>query len=680
MGRAGHDIPLGVKLRPPPPREQWLGRDRLLGILAAARARLVLVAAPTGFGKTILAAQWLARQAGTHHCAWVSLDRGDNDPVRLWWHVVCALKQACPDLGDTDKLRPPSSPALDLAGQVIPALVRQLAALITPVVLVLDDYHLIRNPGCHEQIAFLLAHLPPSVQVVLIARADPPLPLAGPRAAGEMAEIRARELRFTPADTAALVRASTGVTLTHGDAATLTGWADGWPAAICLAAMTLRGNASPAAFIGQLARSNRHAADVLAEEFLIRQEPEVRWFLRRTSVLEHFTAPLCDVVAQMTGSVRIIADLARDNPFLMPLDDERRWYAYHPLFASLLRSRLAVAEPGVAAALHRRASRWHAGRGSARTAINHAIAAGDTEAVVDLIARFWRVFARVGRIATVRAWLGSLGDERIAADPVAAHCAAWAAAVSGDLASARRWLRSIDTARFEGPLPDGMRSLGFSAAMLRAAYGFDGLRVMRRSAVTAAKLDDDPRSPWYAPARAALGVSLYLSGDAVAAATALDEAIASETDPPTRVIALAVAALVALERDRFPQAHEFARAAGQVMDTAGLADSPPGALAWAAIAAVHSTQGRLAEAQAEFEHALASRRLSPDISPWPTVVILLGFAALLLDLGDPDAAHGLLAEATMVTTALPGGAEALRPRLNRLDRRLRGLSSGIFRR
>jgi LuxR family maltose regulon positive regulatory protein len=361
----------------------------------------------------------------------------------------------------------------------------------------------------------------------------------------------------------------------------------------------------------------------------------------------------------------------------VPLDGERQWHAYHPLFASLMRSRLAAAGPGAAAALHRRASRWHAGRGSARTAISHAMAAGDTEAVVALVARFWGVFAGVGRIASVRAWLGSLGDERIGADPVAAHCAAWAAAIAGDISSARRWLKSMESARYDGPLPDGMRSLEFSAAMLRAAYGFDGLGVMRRSAVAAARLDDDPQSPWYAHARSALGTSLYLSGDVAAAARALDEAIASQTDPSARVVCLAIAALAALEQDRLPQAHVFAHAAGQAMGAAGLADSPPGALGLAAIAAVHGRQGKVAQARAGFERALRSRRLSPPANPWLTVVILLSFAALQIDAGDPDAARALLARVAVVTAALPGGAEAMQSRLDGLERRLACLSPGI---
>jgi LuxR family maltose regulon positive regulatory protein len=259
--------------------------------------------------------------------------------------------------------------------------VRELATLTAPAVLVLDDYHLIKNRACHDQVGFVLARLPPSVQVILVTRADPWLLLARLRAAGEVAEIRARELRFTSDEAAALLQAYGAVTLTHRDAATLTRWADGWPAAIGLAAVTLRDDPSPAAFIAGVARGNRYPADVLAEEFLIRQTPEVQSFLRRTSILGCFTSSLCDEVTQLGGSARIIADLERDSPFLLPLDNERQWYAYHPLFASLLRGRLALAEPGVAPALYLRASRWYNGQGLARMAISHAMSAGDTEAV-----------------------------------------------------------------------------------------------------------------------------------------------------------------------------------------------------------------------------------------------------------------------------------------------------------
>jgi tetratricopeptide (TPR) repeat protein len=211
----------------------------------------------------------------------------------------------------------------------------------------------------------------------------------------------------------------------------------------------------------------------------------------------------------------------------------------------------------------------------------------------------------------------------------------------------------MEAGRLEGPLPDGMPSLEFSAALLRAD-GFEGLRVMRESAAAAAKLDDDPGSPWYAPARAALGVSLYLSGDAPAAAVALEQAVSSQAaDPPTRMFCLTVAALVAAEQGGLPQAVEFARAAREIMESAGLTDTAHGSLVWTASAVIHSGQGRPAQAQAELERALRARQQASGITTWPALAILLRLTALLLDLGDPPAARELIAQATAVMHALP---------------------------
>ena len=230
----------------------------------------------------------------------------------------------------------------------------------------LDDYHEIKNGSCHDQVAFLLHHLPPSAQIVLITRADPPLPLGRLRAGGEMVEIRQRELRFTPADTAALVHAVAGIQLTEPDLADLVARTEGWPTGVYLAVLSLRGHPSPGAFVRRFAGENRFAVDFLAEEVLSRQPGEIQQFLMRTSILDRFCAPLCDAVTGSAGAADIIAILDRENLFLVPLDDNRQWYRYHHLFAQLLRSQLARTEPGVAAALHERASAWHRGRGRSR--------------------------------------------------------------------------------------------------------------------------------------------------------------------------------------------------------------------------------------------------------------------------------------------------------------------------
>ena len=225
-----------------------------------------------GFGKTTLVAQWRASAIEHRAFAWVSLDRGDDDPGRLWWHIVHSLQRACPEIGGEEILRELRAQIPEVAGTVLPLLANELAALPTPVVLVLDDYHVIKERRCHDQIAFLLLHLPPSAQIVLITRADPPLPLARLRAAGEMIEIRARELRFTPEEAAALVRRCRRTSeLSEPDLADLMERTEGWPAGVYLAALSLRGHPSPHAFVRQFTGDNRFIVDFLAEEVLSRQ-------------------------------------------------------------------------------------------------------------------------------------------------------------------------------------------------------------------------------------------------------------------------------------------------------------------------------------------------------------------------------------------------------------------------
>ncbi len=665
---AGFRVLLETKLHPPGPRPEWVERRELLRFLSGTSAKLILVDAPAGFGKTTLVAQWCASSGARRPSAWITLDRGDNDPVRLWRHVVTALQRACPELATEDILPPRRLQPPDLLSRLLPVLVNELAALRAPVVLVLDDYHVIKERGCHEQIEFLLLHLPPPVQLVLITRADPPLPLARLRAAGDMAEIRMGELRFIPAEAAAVMRAVAAVELSEPDLADLIERTEGWPAGIHLTALSVRGSPSPGAFIREFSGKNRFIVDFLSEEVMNRQPPRVRQFMLRTSILDRFTAPLCDAVVGISNAADVIDVLERENLFLVSLDDNRVWFRYHHLFAEMLRSQLAQTEPGIVPELHERASAWHRLRGSVEEAIGHAFSAGD--AAVDLIARHWYGFVDAGRLATVRAWIRSIGDDRIHDDPVAAHTAAWVAALSGDRDSVRRWLAVMAAGHHEGPLPDGMRSLKSSAALLRGTFGFDGIRVMRESAAAAAELETDPASPWYALARAALSFSAYLSGMPEAAAT-LEQAVPSETTfLLVRMVALAIASMVAADGGRLSQAEELASAARQVAAECGASESPQGAMVHMAIGAVRAQQGRLEEARGELERALRSRRPWFGMSPWPTLDTLLRLAPVLVDMGDRAGAAVLLAEARDVLSSLPDGAGAQLARLKRIERRL----------
>jgi len=668
-----------TKLYAPTPRHQWVQREDLVSYLAErSSSRLVLVDAPAGFGKTIAVAQWAASMIEDRPFAWVSLDRGDDDPARLWLHVVSALQRACPQFGGEDILRALHSPIPDMLGTVLPRLTNKLAELPAPVVVVLDDYHVISDHSCHDQVGFLLAHLPAGVQLVLVTRADPPLPLARLRAAGELAEVRAHELRFTTAQAAALVRTVGAVDLLEPDLADLVERTEGWPAGVYLAALSLRGHSSPSAFVRQFTGDNRLIVDFLTEEVLSRQPAEIRQFLTRIAILDRFCAPLCDAVTGSTRAAEFIEIIERDNLFLVPLDDHRGWYRFHHLFAQVLLGQLAGTEPAVVPALHRRASAWHRQSGSVEEAIDHAMAAGDVAAAVDLIAEYWPAYMDIGRIGTVRGWLRWLGDNQAGADPVVAHCAAWCAALTGDSQSVRRWLPSLESADDSGSLPDGIRSPRSSAALLRGCFGFDGIETMRASARTAAELESDPKSPWYALARTALGSALYLSGEPDAAAAPLTEALASAAAiSAARVAALALLAVVWVEQGQAGQAQELVRTARQLVGDGDLAETQQGSSVRTATGALYAAQGRAREARTEFEHALRIRRRWLGITPWPVFDSMIRLAAVLADLGERPAAAALAGEARHLLTACPGGAQAQWDRLHRLERQLTRPRPGV---
>ena len=648
-------------------------RPELIKCLADAEVRLTLVAAPPGFGKTTLVAQWRCSPLNHKPFAWVSLDAADNDPVRLWCHVISSLHLACPQF-DSDKiLALLRGQAPDFAGTVLPVLVNELASLPQRVVLVLDDYHLIRKPDCHGQVALLLGHLPPRVQVVIATRTDPPLPLARMRAVGEMVEFRARELRFDAQQAAELIHSVVTAELTDRDLAYLVERTEGWPAGLYLAALSMRVESSPAAFVRQFFGGNRFIADYLVEDVLNRQPGDIRRFLTRTSILGRFCAPLCDAVTGSADAAAIIDVLERENLFVVPLDEYRRWFRYHHLFAQVLRGELARTEPGLVPSLHARASAWHRASGTTDEAVTHALAAGDVDAATDLIAQNFHAYNDSGRGATVRHWLRKLGDDRIATSPLAAHCAAWTEVLSGGHRVVQRCLPVIEAAGDDGPLPDGMRSFASSAAILRTICGFDGLGPMRAAGLRAVRLETAADSRWYSAARGALSMALYWTGESEAATVHAQEArLNPEALAPFRLVPTAVLTWLAVDSGRLEQADELAREAWELgtNPSLGLGGTARSSFAYLAVGAIHAAQGRLREARGELERALEIRRKSPGISPWPRLEALLRLAPVLAGLGDRAGATALVGEARQVLYSLPDGADAQRARLARLERRL----------
>ncbi len=594
---------------------------------------------------------------------------------RCGTYVVHALERAAPEFDGGNTLRALRVRQPDFTGAVLPVLVNELARLSHPVVLVLDDYEVITEGSCHQQLASLLPNLPPSAQIVVVTRTIPALPLARLRATGQLAEFGERQLRFRPADAAALLQAVSGLRLPEPELADLMERTEGWPAGLYLAALSLRTHPAPSAFIRQFTGDNRFIVDLLADEVLSRQPAEVREFLLRTGILGRFCAPLCDAVTGSGNAAQIIEILERENLFIVPLDDTRQWFRYHHLFAQVLRSELARTEPHSLATLHARASAWHRQSGSPDDAIGHALAARDLDGAVEVIASRWYSYADSGRMATVARWIGSLGDGDIAANPLAAHCAAWLAALSAEPESLRRWLPVIDAGQSAEPLPDGMQSLRSSAALLRATFGFGGLGDMAAAAAAAVRLEPDPDSPWHALALASHAAALYFTGDLKAAASRAQDALLSKSSfALVRMLALTVASLAEIEEGHLGRAAELAEAARAIAvdPDLGLAGSPQSSIAHTAAGAVYAAAGRPQDARDELGGALLIRRGWSGISPWYTTEILLRLAPVLLDLGDREGANAHLDEARRLLRSSPDGAGPMLARLQQLEPRITG--------
>jgi len=371
------DILLATKLRVPRSRPDILVRPRLLDRVEEAAAReLLLVSAPAGFGKSTLLAEWA--RATNRPVGWVSLDSDDNDQVRLWRYLLAAVEQVHPGLQERvlPLLDTPDQPTPEA---VVTAIVNELTASPSEFAVVLDDYHVIESPPLQTSIAFLLERLPPGMHVVIAGGSDPPLPLGRMRGRGQLAEVRAEDLRFTREEAVALLREIWGLELPEQSVAVLEERTEGWVTGLQLAALSLRAGSDPADLIRGFSGGHRYVLDYLTGEVLERQPADVRRFLLDTSILERLSGPLCDAVTGCSDGQQMLEGLERANLFLVALDEQRRWYRYHRLFADLLRVRLQRQEGGAerVAELHRSAAAWCVDRGLIDDAVRHAMAAGE---------------------------------------------------------------------------------------------------------------------------------------------------------------------------------------------------------------------------------------------------------------------------------------------------------------
>ena len=449
------DVLLATKLNVPGLRPDLVPRPRLAQRLDEGGGRgLVLVCAPAGYGKTVLLAEWVRR--GRHRVAWLSLDAGDNDPARFWRHMVAALDRVRP--GISERMAPLLGPPAPSSFQgLVTALINDLAGEEEEeTLLVLDDYHVISSEPVHDSLGFLLEHRPPGLVLALTSRSDPPLALARLRARGELTELRAAELRFTPGEAAALLQqvaaapgeAQPGAPLPYAVAAALAARTEGWAAGLQLAGLSLRGRSDVDGFVAAFTGSHRYVLDYLAEEVLEHQNEQVRTFLLETSVLERLSGELCDAVTGRPGSQALLEQVERAGLFVVALDEVRGWWRYHHLFADLLRARLAAEQPGRVAGLHRNAAAWYAEHGLADDAIRHAVAAGEMTWAARLIEQhFDELFYLRGEGATVQRGLSALPDDLVRSRPrLLLAQAQLAAATSGRVEAAEALLDAAERA------------------------------------------------------------------------------------------------------------------------------------------------------------------------------------------------------------------------------------------
>jgi LuxR family maltose regulon positive regulatory protein len=414
------DSLVSTKLRFSQARPKLVARPRLIAKLKREPGRkLTLLSAPAGFGKTTLLLEWLRVLADSEgSVAWLSLDEGDNDPVRFLSYLIAALRRSVGEgfgEGILAALRSPEPPRMEA---VLGAFVNELADLPGEVAVVLDDYHLIDTEGVHGMVSFLLERLPENVHLVISGRVDPPLPLARLRARGQMSELHAADLRFTPEEAAAFLGDVMGLNLSAGDVTALEQVTEGWIAALQLAALSMRERKDVSGFIRSFSGSHRGVFDFLAEEVLQRQTERVQTFLLETSILERLSGPLCDALTGRNDGQRTLERLERENLLVVPLDDDRVWYRYHHLFAEFLRGRLERESPERAGELHLRASEWYEENALAAEAVDHALSAGDHERAARLMeSSIGQTWYR-GEVVTLLGWLTRLPKEAMLRRPL----------------------------------------------------------------------------------------------------------------------------------------------------------------------------------------------------------------------------------------------------------------------
>ena len=546
---------LSTKLFIPSTRPELVSRPHLIARLNEALHHMpgmTLISAPAGFGKTTLVSEWLANCK--RPAAWVSLDEGDNDPARFLTYLVSALQTVVPNIGEevAVRLRAPQPPPFE---SILTTLLNEIADSPHQFILVLDDYQMIDAKPVDNALPFLLEHLPPQMHLVITTREDPDLPLARLRARAQLTELRVTDLRFTPLEATEFLNRVMGLTLSEEDIAALEARTEGWIAGLQLAAISMQGHEDSASFIKSFTGSHRFVMDYLVEEVLQQQSESVQTFLLRTSILDRLCGPLCDAVLldPAAAGQKTLEYLERANLFLIPMDNERRWYRYHHLFAELLRQRLPQSITSSTEAvgsfvneLHLRASQWYEDNGLELEAFQHAAAANDIERAERLIEGKGIPLHLRGAVALILNWLDSLPRSVLDARPSLWWRYASLLLISGQTTGVEEKLQAAEAALQGTEVDDKISNLIGQIAAARATLALTryDVETMLTQSRRALKFLPPNNLTTRANANWTLGVAFMFEGDRAAAGRAHTEAISlSQTAGATFTTILATLGL-----------------------------------------------------------------------------------------------------------------------------------------
>jgi LuxR family maltose regulon positive regulatory protein len=633
----------------PDSRSALVQRPRLIDKLRGSAAPVVVLKAPSGYGKSVLIEQWSAEDPRP----FPALILGDehNDPALLVASIVAALETVEPMPREVGGALASPEPSLDKV--VLPRLGSAVAARQAPFVLVLDDFERLDSAASLTVVATLVARLPAGSQVVLASRTEPALGLGKMRAHRDLTELGPKDFAMSGEESGGLL-AALGLDLSAKQLDTLVRRTEGWPAALYLAGLALGEATDPAAAISRFAGDDRFVVDYLREEFLVPVSRRRLEFLRRASVLDRLGGDLCDAVLERAGSATVLRDLSRANMLLIPLDRRDEWFRFHPLFREMLRAELRRVEPEREDELNRRASQWWSAAGDWDRAITHAIDAGAVDRAGELLWTSIPELMTRGRNATILGWLDRLGERTVATDPALSLTAAYAHVNKGAGAKSEHWAAVAATLLGrEGP-PEQRAVLTAGLGLIEATLARDGVEaIAERTGPAAAILPDD--SPWMSMCRLIEGVGLHLRGLREEAREKLVDGArrGAVGAPNVQVLCLSQMALLAIEEDDWTLAEMLASQARAQVDRSGLGDYPIMALTLAVSALVRSRTGRIEGAAADLRRASGLLEQLEEFAPWYVAETWVALARAAARLDDAPAAKRMLAEATRALQQTP---------------------------